>query len=276
MGNIKISITRFLGNKNTFTIIGVLAGIAVIYFGYNWRVNQAIEPHTVPFAKEEIPGNVLITDDKIGTIKISKNMVDTNPNLVTNQSQVRGKYVKYDTTIAKGSLFYSSQLMLEEELPNSVTKDIEEGHTIYSLKVDLHSTYGNSIMPKDHIDLYFKAVDDNNFIMFGKFIESIEVLAVKDSSGHHVFSSSSNGNPSELLFAVPDAYFNLLRKAGYINSNSIEIIPVPRNKDYSENPTGTTITSEEIKSFINAKAIDARQNSGTNIIAPALPSVEDE
>lgn len=260
MGNIGISIKRFLGNKNTVTIIGVLAGIAVLYLGYNWRVNQAVEPQSVPYAKVTIPGNTYITAEMVGSIKVSKNMVDTTPNLVTSNMQVIGKYIKYDTTIPEGSLFYKSQLMTEEELPNSVIKDIPEGYTVYSLNVDLHSTYGNSIMPKDYIDLYFKAVDDNNYVMFGKFIESIQVLTVKDSSGNHVFSSTSNGIPSELLFAVPDDYFLLLRKAGYIRSNSIEIIPVPRNKNYSDKPGETQITSEEIKAFINSKAIDVRQD----------------
>lgn len=266
MGNIGISIKRFVGNKNTVTILGVIGGIIVIYFGYNWRVNQAIEPQSVPFAKVEILGNELITNDKIGTIKVSKNMVETTQNLITNQAQVRGKYVRYDTTIPKGGLFYSSQLMVEEQLPNSVIKDIPEGYTLYSLGVTLHSTYGNSIMPDDYIDLYFKAVNDNNFVMFGKFIESIKVLAVKDAAGEHVFSSSSKGVPSELLFAVPDHYYLLLRKSDFIRTNNIEIIPVPRNKDYSENPTDTVITSEEIKDFINSKAVDARQNPGTDII----------
>ena len=264
MGNIGISIKRFLGNKNTVTIIGVLAGIAVLYLGYNWRVNQAVEPQSVPYAKMSIAGNTQITADMVGTIKVSKNMVDTTPNLITSGAQVIGKYAKYDTTIAEGSLFYKPQLMTEEELPNSVIKDIPEGYTVYSLKVDLHTTYGNSIMPKDYIDLYFKAVDDNNYILFGKFIESIQVLAVKDSSGQHVFSSSSNGIPSELLFAVKEELFLLLRKAGYIRTNSIEIIPVPRNKNYTDKPGETEITSEDIKAFINAKAIDAVQNEGLN------------
>ncbi len=266
MGNIGISIKRFLGNKNTVTIIGVLAGIVVLYLGYNLRVNQAVQPQTVPYAKIDIAGNTEIKAEMVGSIKVSKDMVSTTKNLLTSHMEVVGKYVKYDTTIAEGSLFYRPQLMSEKELPNSIIRNIPEGYTVYSLRVDMHSTYGNSIMPNDYIDLYFKAVDDNNYIMFGKFIESIQVLAVKDSSGHHVFSSSSNGTPSELLFAVKDEYFLLLRKAGYIRTNSIEIIPVPRNKNYTDKPGDTQITSEEIRAFINAKAIDARQNIGTDVI----------
>ena len=42
MGNIMISIKRFLGNKNTVTILGVIIGIAVLYFGYNIRVNRLL------------------------------------------------------------------------------------------------------------------------------------------------------------------------------------------------------------------------------------------
>ena len=52
MNNLLVGIKRFLGNKNTVTIIGVLAGIAVLYIGYNWRVKQAIEPKSVPYAKQ--------------------------------------------------------------------------------------------------------------------------------------------------------------------------------------------------------------------------------
>ncbi len=263
MGNITISIKRFLGNKNTVTIIGIIAALAVLYIGYNWRVNQAVKPQSVPYAKVAIAGNTQIQSEMIGTIDVSKNMVDTT-SLIRTAGEVIGKYVRYDTTIPEGSLFYRAQLMTEKELPNSVIKDIPEGYTVYSLAVDSHSTYGNSIMPDDYIDLYFKSVDDNGFVMFGRFFKSIKVLAVKDSSGNHVFTSSSEGEPAELLFAVPDADFLLLRKAGYITSNSIEIIPVPRNADYTEKGEKTQITSEEIKAFINSKAVDARQDITTD------------
>ena len=47
----------------------------------------------------------------IGSVKVSKSMVDSTTNLVTANNQVVGKYVSYDTTIPEGSLFYKSQLM---------------------------------------------------------------------------------------------------------------------------------------------------------------------
>ena len=46
MGNLIISIKRFLGNKNTVTILGVLVGIIVLYVGYTYRVKKALEPQS--------------------------------------------------------------------------------------------------------------------------------------------------------------------------------------------------------------------------------------
>ena len=264
MGNIGVTIKRFLGNKNTVTIIGVVVGIAVLYFGYNWRVNQAVQPVTVPCAKEEIPGNTLITTNMLrpNGCKVPKALVDQTPELVRINSEVIGKYVSWDTTIPEGSLIYKRQLKIAAEMPNAMLRDIPEGYTVFALPVTLNSTFGNSIMPENFIDLYFKALDDNGLIIFGRFIESIQVLAVKDQQGHHVFSSASRGIPSELVFAVPDEYHDLLMRARFIRSNNIEILPVPRNASYSENPGETQITSTEIREFINAKSITAQQNVG--------------
>ena len=255
MGNIVISIKRFLGNKNTVTILGVLIGIVVLYVGYNWRVKQAVEPQSVPYAKTAIAGNTLITRDQIGSIKVSKSFVDTTPDLVTSSSQVIGKYVSYDTKIPEGGLFYSSQLMAAEQRPNYITEDIEKCHTLYSLSVNMHTTYANAIMPDDYIDLYMSAVSDEGKVILAKLIESIKVRDVRDSNGKSVFSSqSSSGTPAELIFSVPNDLFLLLTRADRISSNSINIFPVPRNKEYTENASATKVTSTDIEEFINSKS----------------------
>lgn len=262
MNNILVGIKRFLGNKNTVTIMGVLAGIAVLYIGYNWRVKQAIEPKSVPYAKQEIAANTLITNDMVGSVKVSKSMVDSTQNLATSNNQVVGKYVAYDSTIPEGSLFYKSQLMTEEQLPNYIVRNIPEGYTVYSLEVNSHLTYANSIMPNDYIDLYFKAMDDENKVIFTKLIESIKVIAVKDSQGKSVFSSESkNSQPAELVFAVPDDMFLLLKKSDYITSNSIAIVPVPRNANYTENPNATQVASDVIIDFILSKSAYIPENT---------------
>lgn len=251
MGNLANTLKRFFSNKNTVTIIGILLGFVVLYFAYQWRVSQAVTPVSVPYAKQEITSRTLITSDMVGTIQIPKSMVNSSNNIVTSSANVIGKYVSYGAIIPINSLFYNELLVTEDKMPDSAFADIPDGYTIYSLSVDLHSTYGNSIYPDNYIDLYIKATDEDNKIIFGKMIESIKVLAVKDSQGQHVFESATESRtPSELLFAVPNDMYSLLMKAGYVTSGNIEIIPVPRNASYSANPGETQVSSEYIKEFI--------------------------
>ncbi len=262
MGNVLTTVKRFLANKNTVTILGVVLAILVLYVGYNYRVKQATTPITVPYAKEEISSRTLITSDMIGYMEVSSSVVKSSANLITNASELINNYVSFGTTIPANSMFYKSQILKSNEMPDSAFADIPDGYTIYSLKVDLHSTYGNSIYPGNYIDLYFKGIDDNRLVMYGKFIESIEVLAVKDSQGNHVFETTvESRTPAELLFAVPDDMYKLLMKAGFITGNSIEIVPVPRNASYSEDPGETNVSSDYIKAFINAKSATIPENT---------------
>ena len=255
MGNLLVGIKRFLGNKNTITILGVVVAILVLFIGYKWRVNQAVEPQSIPYAKVELKANQLITKEHIGVIKVSKSMVDTTPGLLTQISQVQGKYVSFDTKIPEGGLFYSSLLMTAEQRPNYITENLEKCHTVYSLPVTLHDTYANSIMRDDYIDLYISARSDDGKVIVTKLIESIKVLDVRDNQGKPVFSSqSSTGIPAELIFSVPNNLFNLLTKADHITSNAIKIFPVPRNKEYTENHGATLVTSQAMVDFIEQKS----------------------
>lgn len=265
MGNIVTTIKRFLGNKNTVTIIGVILGIIVLYIGYNYRVKQATTPVTVPYAKQEISSRTLITSEMIGYMEVSSSVVNSSTNLITSAGDLINHYVAFGTTIPANSMFYKSQVLTSDEMPDSAFADIPDGFTIFSLSVDQHTTYGNSIYPGNYIDLYFKGVDETEKIMFGKLIESIEVLAVKDSNGNHVFETTvETRTPAELLFAVPDDMYLLLMKAGYITGSSIEIIPVPRNASYSANPGETIVSSDVIRDFILSKSATIPQNTTTN------------
>lgn len=263
MNNLLASLKRLLGNKNTVTIIGVLIGVAVILIGYNYRVNNAVQPVEVPYATQRIVGKTRITSEMVGTIKVSQSFIDETPDLYTSINDLRNgeKYVNYDTVIPQGALFYKTQVVEKKDIPDSAFDDIPDGYTIFSLSVDLHSTYGNSIMPDNFIDLYMKAVDDNGLLIFGKFIESIKVLAVRDSGGNDVFvDSQATRSPSELLFAVPDDLFLLLSKADNLTTNNITIVPVPRNKAFTDKEGATEVTSDQLQEMIISKSVVVQQN----------------
>ena len=76
MGNISVGIKKFLSNKNTVTILGVVAAVLVLYVGYNSKVNRAITPITVPYAKETINPGAQITEELIGTKNVSSATIE--------------------------------------------------------------------------------------------------------------------------------------------------------------------------------------------------------
>ncbi len=257
MGSFLGIIKRFLSNKNTVTILAVIIGIIVLWFFYDMRVNEAISPLSIPYAKAEIGATNEITEDDIGFVEINSAFV-SSVNIITNSQLLIGQYVTTGTSIPEGGLFYQSQVVEKGALPNAVFDDIPEGYTLFSLPVNNNSTYGNSIYPGDRIDLYVKFTDDLNKINFGKFVESIEVLAVRDSSQNDVFENTDTGQSAILLFAVPDDVndpnknlFNLLTQASFISG--LEIIPVPRNKAYTDTSAETTVQSDTIRAYIEAK-----------------------
>lgn len=254
MGNMTSGIKRFISNKNTMTILLVIAGIIVLYVAYNIRLESAVSPVSIPVAINEIGATDQITADDIEFVEINSDFL-TGRDVLTNYYEVVDMYVTTGTSIMAGDLFFSTQVVEKSELPNSVFDDIDEGYTLFSLSVSESSTYGNSIYPGDRIDLYVMVTDEAGITYFGKLVESIEVLAVRDSSQTDVFASTDTGTSAYLLFAVPDDTFSLLTRA--LEVSSLEIIPVPRNKTYTTEGGSTQVENTQIESIINAYTADA-------------------
>lgn len=260
MGNITNSFKKFLSNKNTVTVVGVVAAILVLYIGYNMRVKSAINPITVPYAIEDIDGGTQITSDKVGTVQVPPSML--RGDVLRNQSEVIDKYARADTIIPAGSLFYSKVVVEEEQLPANIILKYPKGYVLYNMAVNTASTYGNSIYPENYIDIYLKAVNkldpeaeitkDADKIMLGKLVENVKVLAVKDSNGRPVFANlDEQRSPAMIVFAVPEEYYILLKKAEFLRTYDSTLIPVPTDESLEKNPGELEITSESLKDWIN-------------------------
>lgn len=255
MGNFSFKLKKFFQNKNTVTILGVVLGVLIIYFGYNYRVNQAIQPIDVPFAKVPIQPRERITDDKVGIMKVPPAMIKGK--VITNLNLIIGKWSGVNAYIPYGSMFFEDNISSKENLPDSAFIDISDGFTAFNLPVDVETTYGNSLYPGNYFDLYLKALDADGKVIYGKFVENIKILAVKDNNGQHVFENTEKTRtPSILLFAVPEEIHLLLRKALYLSNVrevSAELIPVPTTQSYKEGTTETLtplIKNQEFKTFI--------------------------
>lgn len=252
MGNLFSGIKKFFINKTTVTLFGVVLGVVVLVGFYMYRVNNAVNPEEVIVATRDITATEEITADDVKKVKISSSFL-TNSDIITNANLIVGKYVATGTSIPKGGMFYSSQLVEKEELPNSIFDEIPDKYTIYQLKVNNTSTYANSIFPGDKIDLWMKANQDGK-IVIGQFITSIEVLAVRDAQGENVFDVTSGKTPAWLLFAVPTSTYRYLKVSEYISG--MEITPVPRNKQYTIEDGETEITNQDLLNLIKNQIKD--------------------
>ena len=77
MGNILVPFKKFLSNKNTITILGVLLGVVVLYLGYNWRVNRSIQPTRIPYAnKTMVAGTKVTENDEKKDENVNNNVVE--------------------------------------------------------------------------------------------------------------------------------------------------------------------------------------------------------
>ena len=252
MNNLSNSVKKFLGNKNTVTILGFVLCCIILYVGYNYRISQKVSLTEVPYANQTIQPRTEITHNMISTMAVPASFL--RGSYYSSSEDIVGKFSNYNTVIAEGSLFYTDLVIEKSSLPSATYLNVDEGDTLIIYKVDMDSTYANSMMPGDSIKIYFKARSDNGEIMFGKFLDNIEILAMKDSSGRHVFENSAEARtPSYMLFALPEEMHLLFRKALYLSgSYGIELILVPNTQELKDEDA-VMVTSKDIQDFINDK-----------------------
>lgn len=231
MAGLLNSIRKIFLNRNTVTILAVIAGVIVLWFFYNMTLNNAINPKRVPVATREILATELITAKDIEYVEVNKSFLNNANNILTSSSQIINYYVNNGTSIPQGAMFYKNQVTTREEVSKTDFDNIPDGYTIYWLQVDNKSTYANSIYPGDKIDLWITGSDpQTRTIIYDEFINSIDVLEVKDSDGLNVFDDAENRTPAWLSFAVTDEMNTYLR---VLERSNFDIIPVPRNKMYT-------------------------------------------
>lgn len=277
MNSTSLKIKKFLSNRNTVTIICAIIGVVVLYVGYNLRVQSAIEPVEIPYAKVTIQPRTKITDDMIGYMKVARAALDEmGQNVILDKEKLIGYYSNINTMIPQGSMFYSGAVVKKSDLPDASVYDVPKGETLYYLTVNMSTSYVNSIVPGGYIDLYIRTTDHTTGeAKVGKFIEDIKVLAVKTSDGLNVFENSDEARvPAYIIFSVPSEQHIYLMMAAELG---LSTIPVPTNVSISDEvPESSQMTSSELKAYIDALASEFLQDDFTvNITDPTNTPKDD-
>ena len=255
MGN--LSLNKFLKNKNTVTILGVIVCLIILYAGYTMRINAKTALVDVYYANQTIQPKTLITEEMVSKTSVPASFILGT--YYKNYNDIVGKYSNYNTMISKGSLFYSELLVEEENLPDAILYDVNEGERVVSFPVNMESTYGNSIMPGNKVDIYVKLINDKNQIVYGQFYEKVEILGIKDNAGKNVFENTDEVRiPAYAYFSLSEAKYLLFSSLqyiqGYYEKYNIEIVLVPNTVEYeAEDKTATEVTSDYLYDFTLSK-----------------------
>ncbi len=257
-------LSKFLKNKNTVTILGVLACLVILFVGYNARINQKTALRTVYYANQTIQPKTLITEEMVSRTQVPESFILGQ--YFKDYDDIVGKYSNYNTMIAEGSLFYYDLLIDESSLPDAVLYDINEGERLVSFPVDTTTTYGNSIMPGNNVDVYVKLIDGNK-VVYGEYFDNVEILGVKDSSGRNVFENTEEDRtPAFVYFSLPESKYLLFTSMNYLidyNTNAeIEISLVPNTQKFdAKDTTATEVTSSYLYEYVlkSIKQIDSQK-----------------
>lgn len=267
---LKNNLSKILKNKNTVTILGVVICLVILYVGYSIRINQKTALVEVYYANQTIQPKTKITADMVSKTQVPAAFIKGN--YYKNYDDIVGKYSNYNTMIANGSIFYTDLLVEESNLPDAALHKIEDGDKLVSYRVDTESTYGNSLMPGNLVDVYVKILNTDGKIVYGKLIEQVEILAVKDVDGKNVFDSTDEVLiPAYLYFGLPENKYLLFSALNYIKEElkeyNIEIVFVPNTMSY-EDKTAVQVTSTYLYNYIltNIQKIDNQEDLYNNLI----------
>lgn len=264
---------KFFKNKNVVIALCAFLGLIVLLIGYNVRINSKVKPIYIPVAANDIQPRTKIADNMVQLIQVPQAALSGN--FYTRKVDIVNKYTNVNAFIPKGSMFYHSAITSEENRSDGYVENLREGEKLYYLTVNMLTSYTNSILPGDYIDIYI-STKRNDMAYVGKLIKDVKVLAVKTSDGKNVFENSDESRvPSVMLFALPEEQHLLLRAVDAINSyaisadgaaySRIQIIPVPSKtvSTGSENEIVPTVTSQDIKEYILKMSTIVEDESGS-------------
>jgi hypothetical protein len=135
--------------------------------------------------------------------------------------------------------------------------DLDKDVVAYNYLVNNETTYSNSVMPGNYIDVYLRIAKESDAgtvkYTFGKLVENVKVLAVKDGSGRNAFSHEQTRSPAMIIFGVDTETNKYLRTAETLVGN-VEIIIVPTDvnmRDGAPSSFETTMTTQELKDYLD-------------------------
>jgi hypothetical protein len=205
--------------------------------------------------------------------------------ILKSKGSIIGKYTRTDTMIPEGSFFYIASVTdtltdSNEELYNKVG----EGETLNYITVNMLSSYSNSIVPGNYVDIYAAMQWENKETgvkenQVAKLFSNIKIIDVRTNDGKSVFASSTEARtPYVIYFGLPTEQDMLVKMIHAINAwgsggneesaentdtKEIKLTPVPTTTGFNvkdKDEIIPEITSYEMVKEIKEMATDVTED----------------
>ena len=207
-------------NKSRFIIVGIILCIALVSFGVSiLYVNHELELVEVYVAKENLSARTLLNDSVIKMIKVPKAYLSDT--VFLKKEDIVGKYIKLNSSIPKGSLFYRFNIEKIEDAIDEPALLLNVNQAVFAIDVNISSTSGNTLQKGSKIDIY-AIIKSNRDTVVDLLFKQVRVLSIKDKNGNEV-NNETNQIPKIMLVAIDQNEIPILTKV--IAMGDITITP---------------------------------------------------
>ena len=236
---------------------------------FNGALAEAASFTEVPVAGRYLKSNTLIDENDIRYINVPSYIVLDS--VITDSEEIVGKYVDTYDSLASGSLFYEELLVDADSIDNAYLFELANGEVAISIDADVKSSYANSILVGQFIDLYYLGKSDNDsfdhsdLLVYGELVSNARVIAVKDKNGGNIDADNElNTNVVVVALNQEDAHIVQLAKA--IGEVSLVI----SYDNINMTNTNNYYNKEKIRKIIEQQAI-AVENQTSEMVTDNEP-----
>ncbi len=227
----------------------------LLYFMYGYLVNLSLNPVKIPVANSYIASGSKISINDINYVDIPKSMVIEDVYL--NEEELIGKYVNSYNALAKGSMFYKELLTKTDEINDTNSLSLKANEVAIPIDVDVKTSYANSIIKGQSIDVYFQGYATNEDekdekVLYGLLVKNARVVAVYDKDGQNIDQNNEN-DTAIIVLALSYDQGDLVQRAKFYG----EVIPIVSYESLSDQDN-SYYDINKIRDIIYQRAIDVK------------------
>ena len=196
--------------------IGLLVSCIVLFIVcyfilVNLCVDYKLNLVEVYVAARDINPRTKVREEDMALIKVPAIYVEEKA--YRTKEEIVDKYTDIQGKIPKGSLFYTSMLYDESELPDYPSTQLLDGQVAYSIAADMANVQLNSIVSGQRIDIYVTLTKGLEMPLVDCLISNARVVSIRDNKGYDITHPKSNKTPYIMIVALSEESIEYMSKA---------------------------------------------------------------